>query len=975
MDESSDKRNSTRTIGVYDTRTRDWDGTAMTWENGRVSEGDRRLGTFEVTGNGSIIEDAGWRAVDVTEYLAGYPEDVLGIMAKMVSTTAHPVNIRASGPDSRTAPQLVVEYAENPSYNWERTSAGGGGAVFAPQINPYDPNMIMASCDMTGNYFSYDGGRNFSMYPTQYMITSIHAASQDEVYMAGSTVLKSTDRGRSFTQIYPPPNEFGFTYRGLTSTAFYISNGAYCYKYTSVVTPKDSPEDVFFLRCNDRKSTLYYSNNGGDEFTDIYMAEGESSVNKIYAGQTVEGVRVYLFRDDGVTRVDVLKNEQEGVYTIEARPLYSGQIKEGAATGDIIYVVRDVNPEDSAYDEETDRYFSRILYRLEENTDGTMETVKISANLTEGIRYVNEILQKRSITQVEAAEDGTVMVGYGGNDDSVGVAVTEDGGQSWRIYEEIYKYCNIQTENSGYVQDRGWHGIHPRGIDIYDKDTFLFTTMFGGYLTTNGGTSWRQLENQPFDWEGNPFNEKVGDGVDKFSDSTGLDVTSVTSVLVDPSYPDRIMMNMMDMGGFISYDRGNTWKQCNYVKKEDQGDKNEDEDQEYKMAEQLKWDSYGSVYIPGRDLIMTIWTSVNDMPKQDLSRYKGGTKIQGCVAVSKNGGYSQIALNKILENNSIPVSIKCFPKGDTGDYSIYICCFGYGIYRFELTAQMLKTQTNEELIQSFNVKSSWQQVNAGLENSAEETSHDNMQTYGEMEEGLEKSVWYVERPLYINLLGAKDETEENISSDVAEENTMKAADNMGSNLIQNGNNIYTYDIVEDNHHNLYTVISNAVGYPLTEAEIKNGSFGYKGGIYKLVKNEQGVEAWSQIPLPPETKVPNTIAFDADNAMYAGFYTTNSSGVMPYSWKGGGVYKTADDGESWEQILDDTKSVNHLLYDKRNRTLYIAGNAFGLMEYADGIARKTEGYDFSSTNRLVLGNGKLYACSRGAGLFIRSLSLD
>lgn len=263
VDESSDKRNSTRTIGVYDTRTRDWDGTAMTWENGRVSEGDRRLGTFEVTGNGSIIEDAGWRAVDVTEYLAGYPEDVLGIMAKMVSTTAHPVNIRASGPDSRTAPQLVVEYAENPSYNWERTSAGGGGAVFAPQINPYDPNMIMASCDMTGNYFSYDGGRNFSMYPTQYMITSIHAASQDEVYMAGSTVLKSTDRGRSFTQIYPPPNEFGFTYRGLTSTAFYISNGAYCYKYTSVVTPKDSPEDVFFLRCNDRKSTLYYSNNEG----------------------------------------------------------------------------------------------------------------------------------------------------------------------------------------------------------------------------------------------------------------------------------------------------------------------------------------------------------------------------------------------------------------------------------------------------------------------------------------------------------------------------------------------------------------------------------------------------------------------------------------------------------------------------------------------------------------------------------------
>lgn len=969
---NSDKRNSTRTVGIYDTQTTDWNASTMTWADGRAKEGQNLLGTFQVTGNGSIIEDAGWKSVDITNYIASGQQDIIGLMAKMTTETAHPVNICSSYGYARLAPQLVVEYADNVSYEWKRTSPGGGGAAFAPQINPYDTDMIMMSCDMTGNYFSYDGGQSFSMYPTPYRVTSIHAASADDIYMAGNAVLKSTDKGQTFTQVYPEPNEFGFSYRGLTSTPFYnIPTWGRTYSYTSVVTPMNCPDDVFFISYYGGKSRLFYSNDGGNNFDEIYDTNVSSSLNKVYAYQTEQGICAYMFHAQGVTQVNVIKDGQNGTYSVETQPVYSGAITNGTTNGQSVYVVKAVDPADSSYDESTDRYFKSILYKLEPDGNGGMEAVKISTNLTE-LMDLSGGEEIRAVTQVEAAEDGTVMVGYGGNLINEGVAITTDDGQNWAVYKERPGNDKLIVENNGYIQDRGYYGEQPTGVYVLDSNTFLFTTIFGAYMTNNGGQLWRQLENHPFDSNGNPDNGISGNGgVDKFLKSTGLDFTSITSVLVDPKYPDRIMLNMMDVGGFISYDAGETWKQCNYVKEEDVGEK-----RKYDMLSQLKWDSYGSIYIPSRDLMMTIWTSVNDLPKQNLGKYKEkdteGVVIRGCISVSKNGGYSQIALNAIRRDGdkSIPVAIKCFQKGITGDYSIYVCYFGHGIYRFDLTEEMLATQTDEELIESFNIPSNWHSMNAGLENSAVDTKPVEPQVLEGSDGNPQQNVWCYESPL----LRFYDEDNFSVLNTLEEPDTAAAISD--SDIIQIGDNIYTYDLVEDNDHNLYTVISNVVGYPLTRGEINNQKYGNKGGIYKLVEDASGEMVWNQIPLPNGAEVPNTIAFDSDNAMYAGFYTTKPSNqVLPYSWKYGGVYKTTNDGGSWEQIVEDTKSINHLLYDKQSQTLYIAGNAIGLLSYQNGEVSKVEGYDFSSANRVFIGNGKLYACSRGAGLFIRSAVLD
>lgn len=109
VDESSDTRTSTRTIGIYE-------GNAcsrmyqVTWKDRVTSNQDRCIGTFEVNGNGSRVTDAGWREIDLSDYLKEYDGNILSLNVKMISNQAHPVKIRSCEHTKiNTRPRLVIE--------------------------------------------------------------------------------------------------------------------------------------------------------------------------------------------------------------------------------------------------------------------------------------------------------------------------------------------------------------------------------------------------------------------------------------------------------------------------------------------------------------------------------------------------------------------------------------------------------------------------------------------------------------------------------------------------------------------------------------------------------------------------------------------------------------------------------------------------------------------------------------------------
>lgn len=107
VDENSDIRNSTRTIGVFKPAS-DWI-LPMTWESARVASLGDAISSFTVSGNGYYITDPGWRCVDVTDYVKNLESDSAQFMLKVTQGSAHTVLLRSMEyTDEATRPRLIV---------------------------------------------------------------------------------------------------------------------------------------------------------------------------------------------------------------------------------------------------------------------------------------------------------------------------------------------------------------------------------------------------------------------------------------------------------------------------------------------------------------------------------------------------------------------------------------------------------------------------------------------------------------------------------------------------------------------------------------------------------------------------------------------------------------------------------------------------------------------------------------------------
>lgn len=121
VENAGSKSSSTRTIGVYDTCGYDWDGSTLTWSNNPYFYPKNSIGTFNVTADGVNITDAGWREIDITDYVRDNIENTLSFMVKMKTWPAYNV-VLSSGtytgdPDdfdstlyNENMPQIVIDY-------------------------------------------------------------------------------------------------------------------------------------------------------------------------------------------------------------------------------------------------------------------------------------------------------------------------------------------------------------------------------------------------------------------------------------------------------------------------------------------------------------------------------------------------------------------------------------------------------------------------------------------------------------------------------------------------------------------------------------------------------------------------------------------------------------------------------------------------------------------------------------------------
>lgn len=146
VEDVGDPRASTREIGIFDASNKDWDGKSLTWSSGQHYS-KSQLGSFTVTADGSKITDAGWREIDITEYMRNNIEDTLSFIAKMTSTRGHYVTI-SSGTYSgnpkyfddrlynKNMPQLEVDYCAADAAEYSRTVLTASKDTYVDQHNP-----------------------------------------------------------------------------------------------------------------------------------------------------------------------------------------------------------------------------------------------------------------------------------------------------------------------------------------------------------------------------------------------------------------------------------------------------------------------------------------------------------------------------------------------------------------------------------------------------------------------------------------------------------------------------------------------------------------------------------------------------------------------------------------------------------------------------------------------------------------------
>ena len=78
-----------------------------------------------------------------------------------------------------------------------------------PAVSPHDPNVVVEGCDMTGAYITADGGESWRMFslgapPAAF---AFDPKDKDVIYATTAALWRSRDAGRTWTMVYPDPDQ------------------------------------------------------------------------------------------------------------------------------------------------------------------------------------------------------------------------------------------------------------------------------------------------------------------------------------------------------------------------------------------------------------------------------------------------------------------------------------------------------------------------------------------------------------------------------------------------------------------------------------------------------------------------------------------------------------------------------------------------------------------------------------------------
>ena len=156
---------------------------------------------------------------------------------------------------------------------------------------------------------------------------------------------------------------------------------------------------------------------------------------------------------------------------------------------------------------------------------------------------------------------------------------------------------------------------------------------------------------------------------------------------------------------------------------------------------------------------------------------------------------------------------------------------------------------------------------------------------------------------------------------------------------------------------------------------------WTGGVYV---SADGAETWRELKLPPNVEIPQKIDFDPTNpdCIYLTAFPIQldkelTAAVIPAKgtpMAGGGLYRSADGGETWENLFDERVQVYGIQTDpKKPAALYIVTAEFSAYRSLDGGKNweRIRGYHFKYGKNPILdpyNDDMMYITTFGGSVF-------
>lgn len=447
----------------------------------------------------------------------------------------------SDGLGSTATQQFTITIAPRVPSVWVSHGMGGGGGMYAPSFSPFDPNELYLSCDMSEFFHTTTLGTSwetidfrqvegFRESEVQFTSAPLIRYVLDFKFNAATGValqrpLKTTDGGATWTTL---PGWVGRAY--------------------SVWADPSSTTRLVVATAND----IYASNDGGATFS----ASLFNLTNNRIAGVFFDGQDIYIGCNAGLLVShngggSIVSAGIGGIPSGEAMFSFAGAKQNGTVrfycvtlASFVVFPGAILNP-----------FVSRGVYTMDV---GAVNWTSMMNGFTSGTDFPSHVgMARNNISTVYvAAARGSTGTFY---PDRSTVFKANAPGATWQRVFIIYpNNQNITTGWAGYPNSSSLNFANPIGFTVYpgDANRVCLTDNATAHLTTDGGTTWKQIYVNPSDQ--NAANHALPGG--KAYHGVGLEPTAcfwldwldVSNLLA--GYSDMRLIRCHDGGASWAYD-------------------------------------------------------------------------------------------------------------------------------------------------------------------------------------------------------------------------------------------------------------------------------------------------------------------------------------------------------------------------------------------------------------------------------------